>query len=141
MRIIAAIILRELPQLDGVTSTPYLDAAGNLVASDGYHPGSHLVLRMDGLTLPQVSDKPTRPQVAKAARLLTEDWLGDFPFATPADRANLVAELLTLTGRDVLPLAPMFVTTRRPAGQARACCCSPSRSSPPASPRGDGTAG
>lgn len=119
MRIIAAIILRELPQLDGVTSTPYLDAAGNLVASDGYHPGSHLVLRMDGLTLPQVSDKPTRPQVAKAARLLTEDWLGDFPFATPADKANLVAELLTLTGREMFPLAPMFVHDASTSGSGK----------------------
>jgi hypothetical protein len=119
MRIIAAIILRELPQLDGVTSTPYLDAAGNLVASDGYHPGSRLVLRMEGLTLPQVSDKPTRTQVAKATRLLTGDWLGDFPFATDADRANLVAELLTLTGREMFPLAPMFVHDASTSGSGK----------------------
>lgn len=109
LKIVTAIILRELPQLDGVTTTPYLDSAGKLVATDGYHPGSRLVLRTDGLTLPPVSDKPTRAQVAKAVRLLTEDWLGDFPFATPADKANLAAELLTLTGREMFPLAPMFV--------------------------------
>jgi hypothetical protein len=119
MRIITAIILRELPQLDGVTSTPYLDADGSLVASDGYHPGSRLVLRTDGLTLPPVSDKPTRVQVAKAARLLTEDWLGDFPFATDADRANLVAELLTLTGREMFPLAPMFVHDASTSGSGK----------------------
>ena len=60
LRIVAAIILRELPPLDGVTSTPYLDGDGNLIAMNGYHPGTHLVLRMDGLTLPPVSDKPTK---------------------------------------------------------------------------------
>jgi hypothetical protein len=119
MKIAATIILRELPQLDGVTSTPYLDAAGNLVASDGYHPGSRLVLRMDGLTLPPVSDKPTTAQLAKAVALLTEDWLSDFPFATDADKANLVAELLTITGRELFPLAPMFVHDASTAGSGK----------------------
>lgn len=119
MRIITATILRELPQLDGVTTTPYLDADGNLVASDGYHPGSRLVLRTGGLTLPPVADKPTRAQVAKAAALITGDWLGDFPFATEADKANLVAELLTLTGREMFPLAPMFVHDASTSGSGK----------------------
>ena len=119
LKITAAIILRELPQLDGVTTTPYLDSAGTLVATDGYHPGSRLVLRTDALTLPPVSDKPTRAQVAKAARLLKEDWPGDFPFATAADRANLVAELLTLTGRELFPLAPMFVHDASTSGSGK----------------------
>lgn len=119
LKITVAIILRELPQLDGVTSTPYLDAAGNLVASDGYHPGSQLVLRTDGLTLPQVADRPTRAQVSEAARLLTEDWLGDFPFATSADKANMLAELLTLTGREMFPLSPMFVHDASTSGSGK----------------------
>lgn len=119
MRIITAIILRELPQLDGVTTTPYLDADGNLVASDGYHPGSRLVLRTGGLTLPPVACRPTRMQVAKAAALITEDWLGDFPFASDADKANLVAELLTVTGREMFPLAPMFVHDASTSGSGK----------------------
>jgi hypothetical protein len=119
MRIIAAIILRELPQLDGVTTTPYLDATGKLIASDGYNPDSRLVLRTGGLTLPQVSDKPTREQVAEAVRLLTEDWLGDFPFATDADKANLVSELLTLTGRELFALAPLFVHDASTSGSGK----------------------
>jgi len=119
MKIITAIILRELPQLDGVTTTPYLDSAGSLVASDGYHPGSHLVLRTGGLTVPPVCDKPTRAQVARAVTLLTDDWLGDFPFATAADKANLVAELLTVTGREMFPLAPMFVHDASTSGSGK----------------------
>ena len=49
-------------------------------------------------------------------KLLTEDWLGDFPFASPADRANALAVLLTLTGRMFFPLAPLFVIDASTAG-------------------------
>ena len=42
---------------------------------------------------------PGDEDVAQAVKLLTEDWLGDFPFASPADKANALAVLLTLTGR------------------------------------------
>jgi hypothetical protein len=119
MKILVPVIVRELPQLDGVTKTPYLDAAGNLIASDGYHPGTRLVLFTDGLRLPPVSDAPTQAEVAAAVELLTEQWLGDFPFATPADQANLVAELLTITGREMFPLAPMFVHDASTAGSGK----------------------
>ena len=57
--------------------------------------------------------------MARRLRLLTEDWLGDFPFATPADKANLVAELLTLTGREMFPLAPMFVHDASTSGSGK----------------------
>jgi hypothetical protein len=119
MKIITAIILRELPQLDGVTSTPYLDADGNLIDRDGYHPGTRLVLRMDGLTLSPVSAAPTGKEVTAAVKLLTQDWLGDFPFASTADKANLIAELLTITGRELFPLAPMFVHDASTAGSGK----------------------
>jgi hypothetical protein len=119
LKILPPLMLRELPQLDGVTATPYLDAAGNLIATDGYHPGSRLVLRMGDLSLPPVSDAPTTDEVAAAVELLTVDWLGDFPFATDADKANLVAELLTLTGREMFPLVPLFVHDASTSGSGK----------------------
>ena len=54
-----------------------------------------------------------------AVNLLTEDWLGDFPFASKADKANLVAELLTLTGREMFPLPPLFVHDASASGSGK----------------------
>jgi hypothetical protein len=119
MKIAVALMLRELPQLDGVTSSPYLDADGNLIACDGYHPGTRLFLRMDGLRIPPFSPTPAQEEVTAAVQLLMDDWLADFPFAGPADKANAVAELLTITGRELFPLAPMFVHDASAAGSGK----------------------
>jgi hypothetical protein len=119
MKITVTLMLKDLPHLDGVTSTPYLDADGNLITRDGYHPGTRLYLRMEGLTLPPVSEMPTPKEVTAAVLLLLDDWLADFPFASPADRANVVAELLTITGRELFPLAPMFVHDASAAGSGK----------------------
>jgi hypothetical protein len=43
----------------------------------------------------------------------------DFPFASTADKANLIAELLTITGRELFPLAPVFVHDASTAGSGK----------------------
>lgn len=119
MKMLPEIVREELPPLDGIVTAPYLDRDGVIVATDGYHPGSRLVLRMRGLDLPPVSDKPSADEVAEALALLCEDWLGDFPFDTRADRACAIAELLTVLGRQFFPLAPMFVNDASSAGSGK----------------------
>ena len=57
--------------------------------------------------------------MAQAVKLLTEEWLGDFPFAGDADRANAVAVLLTLTGRMFFALAPLFVIDASTPGSGK----------------------
>ena len=86
------------------------------IAADGYNPGTRLVLHSGDFRMPPVSDVPGAEDVAQAVKLLTEDWLGDFPFATPADKANALAVLLTLTGRMFFALAPLFVIDASTAG-------------------------
>ena len=126
MKMIPAVMIPELPPLDGVTTTPYLDADGSVVDGDGYHPGTRLVLHKGGLALPPVSDAPAAAEVAAAVHLLTTDWLGDFPFARPADKANVpagpanvIACLLTLTGRPFFALAPLFVADASTPGSGK----------------------
>ncbi len=119
MKILPAIILLDLPPLDGVTNTPYLDQDGNVVAQDGYHPGTRLVLHMRGLILPPISEQPAAAEVAAAVDLLTEYWLADFPFATAADMVNVIAALLTMTGRHFFPLAPLFVVDASTPGSGK----------------------
>ena len=119
MKLIPSVVIPDLPALDAIAATPYLDAGGNVIGADGYHPATRLVLHTGGLRLPPISDTPGKEDVAQAVKLLTEDWLGDFPFAAPADRANALAVLLTLTGRMFFALAPLFVVDASTPGSGK----------------------
>jgi hypothetical protein len=119
MKLIPSIVVPDLPALDGVATTPYLDSDGGVIAVDGYNPATRLVLHTSGLKMAVVSEAPSTEDVAQAVKLLTEDWLGDFPFATPADKANAVAVLLTLTGRVFFGLVPLFVFDASTAGSGK----------------------
>ena len=52
-------------------------------------------------------------------KLLTVDWLGDFPFAGTADKANTIAVLLAMTGRMFFAPAPLFVFDASTAGSGK----------------------
>jgi hypothetical protein len=119
MKMIPTLLLERIPPLDGIVTAPYLDREGQVVAEDGYHKASRLVLRMHGLDLRPVSAQPTGEEVEEAVQLLTSEWLVDFPFASDGDRATAVAELLTVIGRQFFPLAPMFVNDASTAGSGK----------------------
>lgn len=120
MKMLPALLVSNMPPLDGVVTAPYLDKDGKIVAKDGYHAGTRLMLRMRGLDFPAVSETPTTEEVAAARELLMSDWLGDFPFdSMDADRANAIAELLTIIGRQFFPLAPLFVNDASTSGAGK----------------------
>jgi hypothetical protein len=119
MRLVPAAVMPELPVLDGVASLPYFDSEGTLVSVDGYHPGTRLLLRTGGLAIPHVASMPPGEAVEAARRFLVTEWLGDFPFAGPADRAAAIAVLLTLTGRMFFSLAPLFVFDASTSGAGK----------------------
>jgi hypothetical protein len=119
MKLIPSVVTPELPPLDGIVTTPYLDRDGNLIADDGYHPGTRLLLQSGGFKIPPVAAIPSAEDVAQAVELLTEDWLGDFPFAAAADKANVIAVPLTMTGRMFFNLVPLFVFDASTAGSGK----------------------
>jgi hypothetical protein len=96
-----------------------LTAPATWVDSDGYNPGTRLVLHTGGFRIPAVAAAPAYEDVAQAVKLLTADWLGDFPFGSDADKANALAVLLTLTGRMFFALAPLFVIDASTAGSGK----------------------
>ena len=119
MKMLPALLIPNMPPLDGVVTAPYLDKDGKIIAKDGYHAGTRLVLHMRGLDLPSISEKPTNEEVATARELLINDCFGDFPFDSAADRANAIAELLTVIGRQFFPLAPLFVNDASTSGAGK----------------------
>ena len=59
MKLIPSVGIPDLPPLDGIATTPYLDSAGNLIAKDGYNPGTRLVLAAGGFSIPAVQPSPS----------------------------------------------------------------------------------
>jgi hypothetical protein len=119
LKLIPSIVTPDLPPLDGIATAPYLDRDGTVIADDGYHPGTRLVLHCKGFTMPPVPAVPSAEDVAQAVKLLSEEWLGDFPFASEADKANAIAMPLTMTGRMFFSLSPLFVFDASTAGSGK----------------------
>lgn len=92
-----------LPVLRGVVGAPVFASDGTLILEPGYDPKSGILYspRPDFTALP-VPDVITEEHVTAANKLLCEEMLIDFPFASIADRDNIIALF-------VLPYAREFI--------------------------------
>lgn len=94
----------NLRTLEGVVSVPTLRADGSIISEPGYDDATGLLyLPEPGLTVPEVSESPTREQVRAAVRLILDDVIGGFPFVNDDHRANFVGSLLTPMLRTIVP--------------------------------------
>ncbi|GGM65755.1 hypothetical protein GCM10012275_40450 [Longimycelium tulufanense] len=96
--VLAAVLARRswpgLPVLRRIISTPVLRPDGTLLQAPGYDPATGFYLATK-THLDPVPDHPSRDQVTEARTFLLEKFLRDFPWRTPADRANYLALLVT----------------------------------------------
>jgi len=83
-----------LPTLRGLLSAPVLRPDGTLLQDPGYDPGTGYYLT-SRTRMARVPDHPTPGQVDTAAAFLLDQFLADFPWRSPADRANYLALLVT----------------------------------------------
>jgi hypothetical protein len=83
-----------LAPLRGVIGAPVLRRDGTLLQRPGYDSATGLYLASK-VALPPVPDRPTAEQVQTARDFVLNRFLRDFPWASPADRANYVALLVT----------------------------------------------
>jgi len=83
-----------LPRLETLQETPVFGASGRLLIERGYHADDACWVEPGTLEDVEVSDTPTRDEVATAVSFLLDDVVGDFPFASQADRANCLAMFL-----------------------------------------------
>jgi hypothetical protein len=98
-------------ELRRVVRVPFLRPDGTVCYTQGYDRQTGTVLVSDGLDDVSVPEEPTQEETRTAAKFLTEEWLGDLPFKTPADRANALAMALTPFMRGVVPLSPLGVVS------------------------------
>lgn len=95
--------------LDQIQRAPFVRQDGTVCTEPGYDPTSRTLLALpEGLEV-TVSADPSPGGVAAAVAFLQEEWLGDFPFPTEADKANALALVLTPLVRGLFPLAPVAV--------------------------------
>jgi hypothetical protein len=96
--VLAAVLARRswpgLPPLRGMIGAPVLRPDGTLLQTPGYDPATRLYLAST-VDLPPVPEQPSPAQVSAARGFLLDQFLADFPWRTPADRANYVALLAT----------------------------------------------
>lgn len=100
---------RHFTELAQIQRAPFVRVDGTVVTDPGYDPASRTLLAMpEGLEV-NVSPDPSPEGVAGAVAFLQEEWLGDFPFPTPEDKANALALAMTPLVRGLFDLAPVAV--------------------------------
>ena len=106
----------EFALLRRVVRVPFLRPDGTVCATPGYDRETATVLVPSGLGELTVPSVPSKERTVMAAKFLMEDWLGDFPFESEADRANALAMMLTPFMRGSIPLSPLAVVNGLEAG-------------------------
>lgn len=116
----------DLPRLDAIAFAPFFDAAGNLIASPGYHPEAATILCLDpGLRLPPIPLQPTAADVCRAKNLLLDELLVDFPFDGEPSRAHALATVLYMFARQMIDRpAPLIVLDAPQPGSGKGLLCS-----------------
>jgi hypothetical protein len=91
-----------VPTLQGVVRGPVCRPDGSFATTEGYDPATAFYLALGDLRVPPVPDFPADGDIAWAKRLLVEELLGDFPFASPADKAHALSEIITPVARPLI---------------------------------------
>lgn len=93
----------EFSELTRISQMPFLREDGTICSQRGYDAATTTFQLNTHLSV----DKTL--SIEESVRILLDDWLGDFPFETEADRANALALVLTPFIRGFVPLVPLAV--------------------------------
>jgi hypothetical protein len=108
--------------LEAITEAPLLRRDGSILQERGYDPASG-VLYDPSEDFPRVPDEPTREDAIRARDELLEP-LADFPFASEAHKAVILAAMITLLARFAFDgPAPLFFITANTRGTGKGLLC------------------
>lgn len=107
-----------LRQLDGIATTPFFAATGDVVTEIGYHAPSRYLVADCALPV-RVRENPTREHAAAALAALRDVFV-DFPYPLEADRHVPIAALLTvLSAPGIAGSLPAFIFDATTAGSGK----------------------
>jgi hypothetical protein len=93
----------QLPTLRRIVTVPVFAPDGSLRIEPGYNPASGVLYApLPGFSALPVPEKVSAEDVEAANKLLCEEVLADFPFASTSDRDNAVALFLLPFVRDLI---------------------------------------
>lgn len=96
--------------LERVVTAPFVRLDGSICQANGYDEATGVMVVMDpALAEVQIPDHPSADQVARARKLILDEWWGDLPLETEADKANALALFLTPFVRLLMPVVPAAV--------------------------------
>jgi hypothetical protein len=100
-----------------ISRTPVIRADGSVIETAGYDVATGIIYAPDA-SFPPVPVNPTQADAAQALAQLRHPFRA-FPFVTETDRDAVVAEILTLFTRHLVPRAPAFVHNAVEAGSGK----------------------
>jgi len=113
-------LIRGLPEIEALIEHPVMRPDGSILTATGYDKATKLYYSpRAALELDAIPDTPTAKDAAKALEKLSEP-LSEFPFATPADKANALAMILTPLVRPSIPgVIPLALVEAPRAGTGK----------------------
>ena len=100
-----------------IRRAPVLRDDGSVIEAPGYDPTTGIIYAPD-IAFPPVPTNPTKADAEAALERLRRPFRA-FPFVTDHDRDAIVAEVLTLFIRHLVPVAPAFVHNAVDAGSGK----------------------
>ena len=97
-------------QLDRISRAPFAREDGTIATEPGYDEATRTMLMLDDVfTGLKVPEEPSPEEITAARDFLLTEWLGDFPFDSDVDRANVLALIVTPAIRGMVPKVPLAV--------------------------------
>jgi hypothetical protein len=117
-----AIVAREnwpsFRHIEGISTSPILRYDGSILQTPGYDPTTRTLLKLSG-TFPVIPNKLSKDDAVKALASL-QDVFTDFPLATDASGAAVMAALLTPLARHAFDgCAPLFLIDANTPGAGK----------------------
>ena len=100
-----------------ISRTPVIRADASVIETPGYDVATGIIYAPDA-SFPPIPVNPTQADAEKALAWLRHPFRA-FPFVTETDRDAVVAEILTLFTRHLVPRAPAFVHNAVEAGSGK----------------------
>jgi hypothetical protein len=97
----------KLPLISGVVNTPFLRADGSICDTPGYDPDSYVLFKPENQIYPLVPRYPNKGDAIAALEKL-RNLISTFPFVSNADRAVMLAAMLTVLDRRSMRSAPLI---------------------------------
>ena len=107
----------SLLPVTSISRTPVIRADGSVIETPGYDVATGIIYAPD-TSFPPIPVNPTRADAAQALVRLRHPFR-KFPFVTQTDHDAVVAEILALLIRHLVPRAPAFVHTAVEAGSGK----------------------